>query len=161
MYLSDRHRVEICLPAQMILAVSTAGISDLQQKTKEFIDYKDNLLAASRESVDDLGTKERNKVLARVMRVHLQLNQMLDIHPDDKPKIALIWFHLIRFIIEDEYLQYEAGGPFDLSINKFMTTIEHHAQHEKLNQSSIKQAKKILKSLQHLGYYRGVVPNDD
>lgn len=58
MYLSDRHRVEICLPAQMMLACTIAGISEENQQTDDFKSFKKDLIEAGWEPVADLDPKK-------------------------------------------------------------------------------------------------------
>lgn len=159
-YMSDRHRVEICLPAQMMLAAILAGVPEAQQKKQDFLDLKKDLIDLSWEAVIDLPPKQQHKLLQRVLKLHSDLNKEFMSDKEDIPKIALIEFHCIKFIIEDEYLQYTEGSLFDTSIQTFMASIEHHAQKEKVNASAIKQARKMLKFLQDQGYYPGVEPSD-
>lgn len=161
MYQSDRHRVEICLPAQMMLACAIAGISEEEQKKDDFISFKKDLIDAGWEPVEDLDTKKRNGVLRRVLRLHESIpKQIIGDDPGDIPKLALVQFHLIKMILEDGYLQYEEDGAFHRSVLTFMEALQHHAEKEKLNASAIKQAKKLLRRLQDEGYYRGVTIPD-
>lgn len=162
MYMKERNRVEICLPAQMMLACAIAGISPENQEKEDFKSFKADLIAASWEVVDGMLERDRHKVLNRVMKLNQSLaDAFLKDDKDDIPKLALIQFHTIRFIIEDGYLQYEADSPLGRGIETFMSAIDHHAAEPKLNASAIKQARKMLKFLQDQGYYPGVVPNDD
>lgn len=160
-YISDRHRVEICLPAQMMLACAIAGISPENQEKEDFKSFKADLVAASWDIVTDMTQKDRHKVLNRVMKLNQSLaDNFLKDDKDDIPKLALIQFHCIRFIIEDHYLQYEEDSPFGRGVVTFMNAIDHHASEPKVNASAIKQARKMLKFLQQQGYYPGVEPND-
>lgn len=161
MYLSDRHRVEICLPTQMMLACAIAGISEENQQQEDFKSFKADLVKASWEAVEDLAVNKTRSVLNRVMKLNQAMaDEFLKDDKDNIPKLALIQFHCIRFIIEDEYLQYEEDSPFGRGVVTFMNAIDHHAAEEKLNASAIKQARKMLKRLQQMGYYPGVQPNE-
>lgn len=161
MYLSDRHRVEICLPAQMMLACAIAGISEENQQTDDFKSFKKDLIEAGWEPVADLDTKKQGNVLRRVLRLHESIpKQIIGDDHGNIPKLALVQFHLIRFIIEDGYLQYEEDGIFHRAVLTFMEALQHHAAEERFNASAIKAAKKLLGRLQSEGYYRGVVVPD-
>lgn len=161
MYLSDRHRVEICLPAQMMLACAIVGIPKKDQETEDFKTFKQNLLQAGWEPVEDLDYKKQQNVLRRVVRLHQSIpDQVIGDDHGNIPKLALVQFHLIRFIIEDGYLQYEEDGIFHRAVLTFMEALQHHAAEERFNASAIKAAKKLLRRLQSEGYYRGVVVPD-
>lgn len=161
MYLSDRHRVEICLPAQMMLACAIAGISEENQQTDDFKSFKKDLIEAGWEPVEDLDPKKQGNVLRRVLRLHESIpKQIIGDDYGNIPKLALVQFHLIRFIIEDGYLQYEEDGIFHRAVLTFMEALQHHAAEERFNASAIKAAKKLLRRLQSEGYYRGVVVPD-
>lgn len=161
MYLSDRHRVEICLPAQMMLACAIAGISEENQQTDDFKQFKQDLIEAGWGPVEDLDPKKQGNVLRRVLRLHESIpKQIIGDDHGNIPKLALVQFHLIRFILEDGYLQYEESGVFHRSVLAFMEALQHHAEEERFNASAIKQAKKLLQRLQSEGYYRGVAIPD-
>lgn len=158
MYLSDRQRVEIGLPSHMMLAALIAGVED--QQDEEFIRAKADLIEAGGEPVSDLMDKKAVKILDRTRWVLDTITKDHVKEGAEVAKIALITFHFMRFIIEDGYLQYEPEGAFDRSITAFMDALEHKAQEPKVNASAIKQAKKMLRQLQEMGYY-GVVTVPD
>ena len=161
MYLSDRNRIEICLPAQMMLASAIAGIPEAEQKKSDFLSFKKDLIDASSEPVNDLNNRKRSSILRRVLRLHEGIpEEIIGDDMGDIPKLALVQFHLIRIIIEDGYLQYPEDGPFGRAVVTFMEALQHHAEKTKLNISAIKQAKKLLLRLQAEGFYRGVTIPD-
>lgn len=154
MYLNDRQRVEIGLPSQMMLAAFLAGVED--QTTPDFLATKADLIEAGNEPFSDLPTK---KAVSLTRRTNKLLHDLTKDHIEEGAevaKIALITFHFMRFIIEDNYLQYEEGSAFDRSINTFMEALEHKAQEPKVNASAIKQAKRVLRHCQQAGYYQSV-----
>ena len=158
MYLSDRQRVEIGLPSHMMLAALIAGVED--QGSDEFKKAKADLIEAGGEPVADLQDRKAVSVLNRTRSVLDAITKDHIKEGAEVSKVALITFHFMRFIIEDGYLQYTADGAFDRSINAFMEALEYKAQEPLVNASAIKQAKKMLRQLQDMGYYRDVNPPD-
>ena len=154
MYLSDRQRVEIGLPSHMMLAAILAGVED--QQSEEFLKAKSDLIEAGSEPVSDLMDKKAVKILDRTRSLLDTITKDHVAEGVEVAKVALITFHFMRFIIEDGYLQYVEGSAFDRSIQAFMEALEYKAQEPKINASAIKQAKRMLRRLQELGYYRGV-----
>lgn len=154
MYLSDRQRVEIGLPSHMMLAAILAGVED--QQSEQFLKAKADLIEAGSEPVSDLMDKKAVKILDRTRSLLDGITREYVADGVEVAKVALITFHFMRFIIEDGYLQYAEGSAFERSIQAFMEALEHKAQEPKINASAIKQAKRMLRRLQELGYYRGV-----
>lgn len=154
MYLSDRHRVEINLPTHMMLAASIAGVED--QSTDEFKAVRDDLIQAAEDCLSDLQEKKAVSLLRRTTRLLDDLTKGHIAEGVEVAKVALITFHFMRFIIEDDYLRYEEGSAFARSIEKFMEALEHKAQEPKVNASAIKQARKMLRHCQEQGYYGAV-----
>lgn len=154
MYLSDRQRVEIGLPTHMMLAAILAGVED--QQSEEFIQAKADLIEAGNEPVGDLMDNKAIKILNRTRELLDTITKEYIQEGAEVAKVALITFHFMRFIIEDGYLKYAEGSAFERSIHTFMEALEHKASEPKVNESAIKQAKKMLKRLQLLGYYTSV-----
>lgn len=138
----------------MMLAAILAGVED--QQSEEFLKAKADLIEAGGEPVSDLMDKKAVKILDRTRSLLDTITKEHIAEGAEVAKVALITFHFMRFIIEDGYLQYEEGSAFDRSIQAFMEALEHKAQEPKINASAIKQAKRMLRRLQELGYYRGV-----
>ena len=158
MYLSDKQRIEISLPVQMILAAIISGVSD--QTTPEFLETKNNLMLAGNDPVSDLPDKKAIKILNRTRDLLYAITKEHISEGSEVSKVALITFHFMSFIIENGYLKYEEGCAFDKSINSFMGALQKVAEEPKVNASAIKQAKKMLKKLQGLGYYENVQISD-
>lgn len=160
-YMKDRQRVEVCLPAQMMMAVFLHGLPEEVLKSDDWTKLKTDLVDASTETVDALAPKDRNKLLNRTKNVHQRMVADFVKEDTEVGKLGLVVFHLIRYIIEDGYLQYDEEGPFARSIVTFMEALEHHAQKDRMNSSAMKQAKKMLKRLQEEeNMYPGVEPNE-
>lgn len=157
-YVSDRTRVEIGLPIHMMLGAFIAGVED--QTSEEFKQIRSDLILAANSVVDDMIDKKAVSILNRTTELHKEVTAEYVKEQAEVSKLGLIMFHFIRYLIEDHYLVYEENGPFDKSITAFMEALEHKAQEGKVNDSAIRQARKMLKRLQDKGYYQGVAPND-
>ena len=157
-YLSDKMRVELTLPAQMMLGIFIKGTEDEAKKTEEYQKIAGLLVEAGSEAVIDLaGTKKARQLLERASRVHIRLLKEFDGGNETRvDKMGLIFFHMIRHIIESGYLQYVEGSAIDQSINHFMEALQPVASVDKVNNSAMKQAKKGLRLLQLEGYYQGI-----
>ena len=154
MYLNDRQRVEINLPTHMMLAAFIAGVED--QTTDEFKAVKADLIQAAEDCLSDVSEKKALNLLRRTTRLLDELTKGHIAEGVEVAKVALITFHFMRFIIEDDYLRYTEDSAFARSIEKFMEALEHKAQEPKVNASAIKQARKMLKHCQEQGYYGAV-----
>lgn len=154
MYLNDRQRVEINLPTHMMLAAFIAGVED--QTTDEFKAVKVDLIQAAEDCLSDVSEKKALNLLRRTTRLLDELTKGHIAEGVEVAKVALITFHFMRFIIEDDYLRYSEDSAFARSIEKFMEALEHKAQEPKVNASAIKQARKMLKHCQEQGYYGAV-----
>ncbi len=154
MYLSDKQRVELLLPSQMILAVAFAGFSDDQQATEGFAKLKANLIESGEIALQSISDKDRNKILRRVKSLNEKMVKLAI--PDDAndiPKLGLVYFHIISQIIESGIVVYDIDDCFGYSLQVFMDSIQGHASIEKRNLSAIKKARKILEWLRGQGYY--------
>lgn len=159
MYLSDKQRVEIGLPSQMMLAALIAGVED--QQSDEFKKARADLIEAGSEPVNDLVAKKAYQIMKRTGALLHEITKEYVKEGAEVAKIGLITFHFMRFIIESGYLQYEPERAFDRSIHAFMEALEDKASEPKVNESAIKQAKKMLKRLQLLGYYTSVILEEE
>lgn len=160
-YLSDRMRVELTLLPQMMLTVYLDGCTDEERsQNPDWAGIKQDLITAGTESIQDLRpARKQNQVLGRATRLNDMFRREVVQEGTTVAKVGLITFHLMRFIVEDGYLQYPEGSAMDRSVQAFMESLEPHAKIEAVNQSAIKQARKMLKLLQAEGYYQGVEPS--
>lgn len=153
-YMSDRNRIEVLLPPQLMIAVLTAGVED--QEDEVFKRCYRNLQLASVEPLLGLMPKEQQKLGKRCVKLHLEITAPYRGENEEVAKVGLINFYVIKAIVDSGYLNYEEGSPLDLGIQDFITGIEPHAQIERKDRSAQKQARKVLAHLQRLGYYPGV-----
>ncbi|MDR6954191.1 hypothetical protein J2X65_003559 [Ancylobacter sp. 3268] len=152
-YLSDRQRVEISLPPQVMLGVVIAGVD------REDADYRralDLLKVAAREPIDDLPEDRAHKILERVRRVHKEVLGPYSGEGQDVAKFGLVAFYWIKAMVETGYFVFAEGSAIDEAMTLFIGAIEHRAQVPAIDASAQKQARKLIRSLQALGYYRGL-----
>jgi len=156
MYLSDKQRVEISLPAQLMYAVFIAGINEDIQQGDDFKRLRFDLVDAIREPTNDLKSNKALSVLRRTNTISKTVMDMITHDNIEVGKAGLIIFHVLRFIIEDDYFHYQTDSAIGRCLVVYMEALDHHAQIPERNQSAIKQAVKLLHWLQSQGYYVGV-----
>ncbi|WP_336801775.1 hypothetical protein [Kaistia sp. MMO-174] len=157
MILTDRQRVEILLPAQIMLGVLIAGVPEDQQAGPEFAECQRHLLDAAKEPVADLLPGQQRKILNRVTRVHREVSAPFTPEGSEVSKFGLIAFYWIKALVDCEFFIFAAGSSIDRAIELFIPAIEHAAQIEAVDRSAQKQARRMIGHFQRLGFYRGVV----
>lgn len=153
-HITDKQRVELLLPSQMMLAVVIAGFSEETKETAGFIKLTAKLIESGEIAIQSIADKDRNKILRRVKALNEKMVRLAI--PDDLndiPKLGLIYFHIISQIIESGIVVYDIDDCFGYSLQVFMDSIQGHASIEKRNLSAIKKARKILEWLRGQGYY--------
>lgn len=158
MWASDRQRVEVLLPAQMVLAIIIAGAGD---RDADFDACKALLLTACKEPVADLTPAHQRKVLNRATRLHREVSAPYTKDGAEVSKLGLIVFYWLKAVVDSGYLVFAAGSAIDRAIDLFVPAIEHAAQVEAVDRSAQKQAVHMLRHLQRLGYYQGIGINAD
>lgn len=152
--MNDRQRVEIMLPAQIMLGVLLAGASD--QDCEEFRMAKEAFIEASDEAVRDLMPQKRNAIIRRMFRVNLEVTAPYQKEDARVDKMGLVAFYWLKALIEQDYLILYEGSAMQRGMDIMMEALEHAANIEKLDASAQKNARKFLAHLQRLGYYQGV-----
>lgn len=149
-YLNDRQRVELSLPAQVMMGILIAGVDHHDADFRRALDL---LRTASREPVDDLNDREARKVLERVRRAHAVVVAPYAREGHDVAKFGLIVFYWIKTMVETGYFVFAEGSAIDEAMTLFIGAIEHRASVPEVNASAQKQARKLIRVLQSLGYY--------
>lgn len=153
MSITDRQRVEIVLPAQIMLGILLAGVSE---ETPEFEACKLHLLNACKEPVADLLPRQQSKILDRATRLHRDVARPYVVDGADTAKFGLVVFYWLQSIVDCGYFAFTDGSAIDKALKLFLPAIEHAAQVEAIDRSAQKQARKFLGRLQSLGYFQGV-----
>lgn len=152
--LTDRQRVELLLPVQVMLTVLIHGVDDPEhedaKRCREF------LVQASEEPLRDLPADKREKVMRRVIRLHDEVSRPYTKEGMRADKYGLIAYYWLKALIDEDYLILGAESLFSKAMDLFLPAIEHATEIEKVDKSAQKSARKFLAQLQRLGYYQGV-----
>ena len=152
-YLSDRQRVEISLPPQVMMGVLFAGV---ERHDADFERAVALLKTAAREPLEDLPERHSRKILERTRRVHNDILGPYHGEGQDVAKFGLITFYWIQAMVESGYFVFAEGSAIDEAMALFIRAIEHRAQVPAIDASAQKQARKLIRSLHALGYYRAL-----
>lgn len=152
MFLTDRQRVEILLPVQMMLGVVLAGANEENDAFKECVGH---LLKACEEPVSDLLPSQQRKILNRVERLHREVSAPYTKDGAEVSKLGLIVFYWLQGLVDSGFFVFAAGSEVDQAVALFIPAIEHAAQVEAVDRSAQKQAGRMLEHLQSSGYYQG------
>lgn len=156
--ITDRHRVELMLPAQMMLAVLIAGADAPNHPDAK--EARACLKQASDEVVADLSDKQRASLARRVARVHLEITEEHRRIAARVDKVGLIAYYLIKAITDCDYLVIPDGSAMSRGLAYMLRALEPSANIERLDQSAQKASRKMLLHLQRLGYYERVPVGD-
>ncbi|VTZ27853.1 conserved hypothetical protein [Methylocella tundrae] len=154
MRLTDKARVELALPALVMFDVMTAGVDDpASPEAREAIDL---FAQAAEEPFADLLPPKRRSLERRaerlfedVMRQHRQEGALV-------AKAGLVWFYALQRIVAQDYLVLHEGSAMARGMDLIMPALQPAANEPALNRSAEKQAVRLLKRLNWLGYYEGV-----
>jgi hypothetical protein len=151
--LTDRQRVEVMLPAQLMLGVLISGAN------KQDADYKRALAAlieACDDAVRDVPRDRRDRIARRMLRAHDEITAPFLKEGARADKVGLVVFYWLELLIDSDYLLLRAGGAMQCALDVLLPALEHAARIERLDASAQKSARKFLAHLQQLGYYHGV-----
>lgn len=154
-YLSDRMRVEICLPAHVMMSVVMAGAS---HRDKDFTNCVEWLAMASADGLRDLDEKRQAKLIARIRRVHHEISDPYTEEGGEVSRFGLIAFYWIKALVESDYLVFAEGSSIDKAMQIYMGALEHRASIPSANYAAMKQAVKLIGQLQAMGFYQDVEP---
>jgi hypothetical protein len=153
MYLSDRQRVELALPAHVMMGVVIAGVEDQDDDYRRCVTL---LRTAAREPVADLDARKERKIQQRVRRLHHDVVRPYSGEGEDVGKFGLIVFFWIAAMVETSYFVFAAGSAIDEALKLYIGAIEHKAREPRVVASAQKQARKMIARLQALGFYQGL-----
>jgi hypothetical protein len=176
MSLTDRQRVELGLPAHMMLAVLIAGANvreppppsadaNTREAWGQFIETKKLLVAACGEPLTGLWPKKKElQIMKRTERLHAEIVEPYIDAGAQVKKVGLIAFHLLQAMVLSEYLVVGEDSSMGKALEVMLpalspwegSTPKEVADFEAVNASAQKQSKKILAALQKQGYYVGV-----
>jgi hypothetical protein len=151
-YLSDRRRIELALPAEMLDPV----VRVMLERGKNAEDDKclDLVKAAIQEPFEGVDPAKRAKLQRRVTALRIEL-----LAPYEKRPVVMVFQMLIiwlRDMIEDGTLDLVDGSAFALATDDLIArVIQHEDLVLKTQKSAIKNARKLRRKLEMRGYYSG------
>ncbi|WP_417843002.1 hypothetical protein [Thalassospira sp.] len=151
-YLSDRRRIELALPAEMLDPV----VRVMLERGKNAEDDKclDLVKAAIREPFEGVDPAKRAKLQRRVTALRVELLAPYEGRPIVLTfQMLIIW---LRDMIEDGTLDLVEGSAFALATDDLIArVIQHEDLVLKTQKSAIKNAHKLRRNLEIRGYYPG------
>lgn len=163
-YMSDTMRVELALPAHMMLGVLVVGATE--RETPEFKRTRDLLIKACEIPMQGLfGPKEKMKILRRIERVHLDMvKPYLQTDNPDPRKIGIIAYYVIQHLLDTGMLIIDEASDFGRALDVMLpalspwegSTAEEVKDYDNLNRSARKQVRRVFQHLQAEGYYVGI-----
>lgn len=151
-YISDRHRCEYALPAVLMQRVASVILEPGQKDGHaEVLSCLDR---ACEEPFSGLPKAKAGKLRRRVMFLQGELLREYE----DRPVITVFLMVVIwlRDALEDGTLSLVEGSDFDQAATVLIDRIQEHADLvDGAYNSGRKNAGKLAKSLERLGYYQG------
>ena len=152
--LTDRQRVGLLLPVQVMLTVLVHGVDDPEHEDAKLC--RELLVQASEEPLGDLPPDKKVKVMRRVLRLHDEVSRPYTKEGMRADKYGLIAYYWLKALTDADYLILGAESAFSKALDLFLPAIGHVTEIEKVDKSAQKNARKFLTHLQRLGYYTGV-----
>lgn len=161
--LTDRQRVEIAVPARLVLGLVASNCFGLDPKAedREAAEaelaasrqrLRDLMIAACMDPIDDLPPREGVKVARRIERLVDRLAMDFDQQPAVKVAMALYYF--IEDLLQRERLILWEGSAMGEALSILLPMFEYGFEREQQDASARKQARRLLEKLQKEGFYR-------
>lgn len=149
-YLSDRQRIELALPAHVMMGVIIASVDGYDDDFKRCVEL---LKTAACEPVNDLDDRRARKIQERVRKLHHVAVDPYAGEGGDVGKFGLIAFFWIKSMVESGYFVFAEGSAIDEALKLYTAAIERKAEEPKVVASARKQARELIGRLQAQGYY--------
>lgn len=155
-YLKDTHRVELAILPALMLDIFRKGVNDLL--LDETMATHDRLKRAAMAPMEGMSPKDAAKIIKRVDRVRKELMTPLADLMAPTAKAGLIVMHLMRLIVDSDYLVITPGGDLDRSLATFIAAIDHAYQDDATDLIAQATAHRMLRELQtQHGLFRAVM----
>ncbi len=152
--LNDRQRVELTLAPVILLDVLEAGAVD--PKADDVVAARTHLVLAATEVLGDLPAPERAKIIRRSERAFTVATAPYRKAGDAASKLGLIAFYWLQDLVTAEYFVLAEDSQLQKALDLLLPALEPAANIPAMDASARKQATKFLRTLQGLGYFRGV-----
>jgi hypothetical protein len=145
MALTDKQRVEIAVPLNMLYYYVTAGGATGWQKAEGL------LKAASLEPLFNLTYDRQIKLAKRIKRESDAARSAI---PDSPPIVCfMVVLFLIRDLLASDCLVLHAGSNTDALLNSMIAAVARHQDYPSLSQGAERYTAKLLSHFQARGYY--------
>lgn len=157
-YCSDRQIVEALLPIRLLSSVVFHGVADPgSDDAKQVLDW---LKQAETDLVSQRTDKEKIKLVRRSWAAYDDVMGPFLKEETTCAKFGLIVFYLLAELEAQEIYLFAQGGLFDRAQQAIFSsggTVVEIANIDALDISAQKQARRLLRALQDLGYFREAV----
>ena len=135
------------------------GANDIHDPV--FIVTRQLLALAESEAILGVPEKDCYKLSRRMLRAEQEVIGAYQKEGASVAKVGLILYYLLSAMTECDYLTLHPGSPMDQALEKILPALEPSANIVRLDQSAKKASRKVLKHFQTLGYFRGVLMEED
>ena len=153
--LTDRQRVELTLAPMLLLDVVMNGPVDTAAPAA--IEARTFLVLATTELVKDLPKQHRDKILRRSRRVFDEVTAPYRTEGAAVSKMGLIAFYWLQTLVSTGYFVLAEDTDLQRALDRVLPALEASAAIGPLNASAQKQADRMLRHLQRLGYFQEVM----
>ncbi len=149
MYLSDKQRVELALPASF-LRRAFAPVVEKDARHNETMGFIKQALIDPFEGLDD---NKIDQLLRRTERIQSTL--MLQHEKSSVFKCLLMVFIFVKILTDTGILNLVEGSNFDIAVTRLIDALgEHGDLWEDIRPTAEKHANRLLRQLQAMGYYQ-------
>lgn len=156
-YISDRELVEWILPAQFMLSVVLNGATDLKDPdTMRCIAF----LRHAEVEPFAMGTvlpDKQQSLLRRSERVYIQASEAYSGEGLSVGKFGLVAYYWMRGLVDSGYMSWPDDSAFQQAMELLLPCLVPHAEIEAVDLSAQRQAPKLHRHLQRLGYFQRVI----
>lgn len=155
-YVSDRELVEWILPAQFMLSVVLNGAVDL--KDRETMRCIDLLRRAEVEpfAMSVVPYAKQQSLLRRSERVYIEASASYSGDGLSVGKFGLVAYYWMRALVDSGYMYWRDDSAFQQAMELLLPCLVPHAEIEAVDLSAQRQAPKLHRHLQRLGYFQRV-----
>jgi len=149
-----KERTECALPARMMFAVANLDafvfVDDVEGPLR-LERMKALLRVACLEPLKGMAPPVARVIGNKVDRLHTKM--MEEYNEQRADKVAAAVFYFLKELTDSGYLELWEGSPVAEAAELYLPMIEHVFEEKALDESAQKQARRMLKKLQEMGYY--------
>jgi len=153
MYLSDRQRVELALPARFLWSIIQCGADGGHEASQNALKL---IQTACIEPLDGLHGQDKLRIARRIDRVFSEAMEPLtstDSHSISAGKAGLIVYYFIVDLVDRNILELYADTPMADAITQILPELSSLIAIKSVDKSAQKQAEKLFTRLRNMGFY--------